>query len=192
MTKSTASKTLAAVVKSSSAAAPSASYDLVAQADALKSHMQEFYLNPEAWTTLPTVATAPSWKKVRYDVSSKSKIPAEPGLYIFVLEPISSSFPLPPHGYLLYIGKTGGDQSKSTLRHRFGEYLKEENDPKGRPAIVYMLRKWKDALHFHFTPISDKSIIGKMEDELIHGMKPPFNRQYVNIDLRQTMQAAFR
>lgn len=97
----------------------------------------------------------------------------EPGLYAFVVRiPFDG---LPPHGWVMYIGQTGGGKSGATLQSRFGEYLANKKKPKNRPKVYYMLNAWDGSLAFYFAPeINRKERLEELETQLLGAFRPPF------------------
>ncbi|MDR2875713.1 MAG: hypothetical protein LBV44_07285 [Methylobacillus sp.] len=114
-----------------------------------------------------------NWQSVEFTKSSKSMIPMEPGLYAFVVRiPFDG---LPPHGWVMYIGQTGGGKSGATLQSRFGEYLANKKKPKNRPKVYYMLNAWDGSLAFYFAPeINRKERLEELETQLLGAFRPPF------------------
>jgi hypothetical protein len=164
-------------------------FKLVRDVDKAKGEFDPLFLQTKTWRAFKPGNPVLNWKKVKFDKANRSNVPKDPGIYAFLVELDHPS--LPPHGYLMYVGKTGADQSNNTLHGRFGDYLREMNAVKARPAVQYMLVKWNGDLSFYYAVIA-KNRITSIEDKLIAATRPPVNRNYVDARLSPVMQAAFR
>jgi hypothetical protein len=165
------------------------SHDLIDAEDDIRKWFRDFYLDVSAWDAVPSAALALKWRQVPYHPASRSQLPSKSGLYAFVLTPKPGL--IPPHGFLLYIGKTGDGSSRATLRKRFGQYVLEQNKPDGRPAVRSMLNRWGTHLIFAYATVSDKASIADLEDALIKATYPPINKSIADITARYVAGAAF-
>lgn len=71
--------------------------------------------------------------------------------------------------YLMYLGKT------ENLHRRFGEYLTSERDR--RPKMVRLLEVYRGYIHFFYSRVN-KTMLDKMEDQLIDAFVPPCNSRF--------------
>ena len=141
--------------------------DLINEQDQKKNHTIEFILWPQKWGAYNLLDLF-DWEIHPFQPDQIENIPREPGIYSFVIQPGIASHPY--CSYLMYIGKT-----KRTLRVRFCEYLREQDDEAGRPNILRLLNKYQGYLHFCCSTIDEKERIGEIEDELIKAFLPPCN-----------------
>lgn len=147
-----------------------------------KAHSHRILLWPAAWKKF-TKPRRLNWRKCSFSPAEKSRIPDRPGVYAFLIEP--RFYPAIRVAVLMYIGKT--DRS---LRTRFGEYLKEADDPTGRPAVSFILTTYSGHLTFYCAPVRPPRSPAKVEDELLASFMPPLNKTYP-ARVRRTV-AAFR
>ena len=98
---------------------------------------------PARWTPFAG-RTELQWRRYRFDVTTASHIPEEPGFYCFVVGPPPTT--LPQVTFPMYLGKT-----ERTLRIRFGEYLRERHDPAGRFHVRKFLQTFEGELDFMCT-----------------------------------------
>jgi hypothetical protein len=166
----------------------SAAFDLVQRADQYKAGLYEFFLDPSSWRKFdPGIVL--NWQRVKFDASSKSAIPQERGLYIFTLE--VENLGLPGHGYILYVGITG-NTSQANLQKRYAQYLREANEARGRPKVVYMLNKWAGELTFNFMPVPDTSVdLAKIEKSFLNSIMPPVNSSDFDAEIAAAKKAVF-
>lgn len=161
--------------------------DLVNFTKQYKAELEEFFLDLTSWRKFRS-AYQLVWKKVRFDSQGRKNVPDERGLYAFTLELTPSA--LPPHGYILYVGITGQD-SKGTLNSRYRQYERERDQEKGRPRIVYMLKKWAGDIHFNFAPISDAKVnLKDVERSFLDAVIPPMNSADFSADIVRARKAA--
>lgn len=133
-------------------------------------HKYTFPLWPQRWAaySLPDLF---NWEIYPFQPTQIEKIPSQPGIYSFVLQPGIASH---SHcSYLMYIGKT-----ERTLRQRFKEYFGEQDNPEGRPKLLKLLNLYKDYLHFCCLIITKKERIMEIEKALINAFLPPCNDQF--------------
>lgn len=133
-----------------------------------------FFHSPPMWDecVLPVQL---EWESVKFGEEHRNSVPVDKfGVYAFMLEP---NFLGPPtSAYLLYIGKT-----VRNFRRRYGEYLDEEQDDFARSKISWMFERWSEHIHFYYASITDKSLVEKTENTLIHTCIPPCNERYKGI-----------
>ena len=162
-------------------------YDLPSVRAKLAGHLfysPRFILNPDTMAAL-TLPIKLQWQKIPFSEDNVENILDSPGVYAFS---ITHSQPgLPPHGYVLYIGETGGrcDQ-KRTLRTRYKEYLRERSGKTKRHHVSFFLNNWKSCLVFHFAPL-DPNVVDLLDVErrLTDAMVPPYNRRDFSPEIRQ-------
>jgi|ERR1700730_10193527 len=135
-----------------------------------KGHWQTLILWPKLWKGWKPPLKL-KWEGKRFSPASKGAIPNKPGVYAFVIKP--GIPPGVPNSVLMYVGKCD-----RPLRTRFGEYLREKDDPTGRPAINTMLRMYYGYLHFYCACVDKATKPKKIEDHLIETLAPPMNKQY--------------
>ena len=134
------------------------------------------------------------------------QIPACCGIYMFLFQSnfkfeLANQLAFSP-AWILYIGRAGSANSKSTLKDRYkGEYCRyigespevlwNDTIPRNRKELlakyltIYPLQYW-------YSIIEDRSKIEFIEDRLIKLLNPPLNRQN-RLKLRPlTSQPAFR
>jgi len=135
-----------------------------------KAHWQTLILWPKLWKDWSPPLKL-KWKGKPFSPLSRPHIPNRPGVYAFVIKP-----GIPPgvtNSILMYVGKTD-----RPLRERFGEYLREKDDPTGRPAINAMLQMYYGYLHFYCACVTKGTTPKQIEDHLIETLAPPMNKQY--------------
>jgi hypothetical protein len=134
-------------------------------------HIRNCFCNPILWTEYANLAL--TWRRVRFDGAGVRRLPNDKcGIYTFVAEPAVAGHSAV--GYLLYVGET----ERQSLRERCSSYLNERGKAKGRIHICEMIRKWPDHLFLHYAIIDNKSLITKLEDDLIAAFLPPFNKEF--------------
>jgi hypothetical protein len=163
-------------------------HDLVNSAKKYKSNLQEFFLDFRSWGKFKSSARL-DWQKQKFGRATLHAIPQERGIYVFTIE--HAKAPLPPHGYILYVG-IAGDESGSTLRTRYGQYLRDQRNEKGRPAVVFMLKNWSSHLFFNFVPLADRSVdLARLERALLDSVMPPVNKGDFSAGIRAVKAARF-
>ena len=132
-----------------------------------------FPLAPEMWATcqLPASVTL-NWEKIQFTEAAASQLPSNAaGVYCFVLHPIIQG--APQGSYLLYIGQT------TQFRTRYRRYLRDRNSNRARPLIHEMLNKWEERhLWFYYAKVDQLKMLGTIEDALLNGCVPPFNKDF--------------
>ena len=144
--------------------------DLIDEQNQLSAHRYTFSLWPQQWMAY-NLPDQFHWKIHPFQRDQIENIPREPGIYSFVIQPGIASYPY--CSYLMYIGKT-----ERTLRQRFREYLREQNNEAGRPKILRFLNQYEGYLYFCYSTIREKERIGKIEDALLDAFLPPCNRDF--------------
>jgi hypothetical protein len=135
-----------------------------------RGHRQTLLLWPQLWKK-HNLRIKLRWKGKPFSAGSKTSIPNKPGVYAFVIQPgVPTGVPV---SVLMYIG-----MCDRPLRERFGEYLREMNDPSGRPAITTMLRMYNGYLHFYCACVAKPTKPASIEAHLIETLAPPMNKQY--------------
>ena len=151
--------------------------DLIEDQDYLKANSCIFHLLTQEWQNY-NLSNSFTWEIRPFRDDQKSHIPLESGIYSFAIQPNVAQYPL--CSYLMYIGLARGSHEKPgrTLRKRFGDYLREQDNPSGRPNILRLLNKYKGYLHFCYTVIHESEQLKEIEDALIRAYFPPCNKQY--------------
>lgn len=159
--------------------------DFVRLVHELKEYKQEFCLSPRQWRSARSHLDL-DWYYVKFTVSNRDAVPQMRGVYAFVVEP---QVPLGlAHGYLMYFGETGHDNHR-TLRDRYGDYLRDQNNRK-RSSIHYMLNNWRGYLYFYFAEIPDRRYsLKKLETVILDALIPPFNAGDFSADIRAGRKA---
>ncbi|MEY8214916.1 MAG: GIY-YIG nuclease family protein [Colwellia sp.] len=159
----------------------------IANSDELKdlafveSHFVQMMFYPGAWVNSQSSTRA--WINVDFPPNPRSGIPAESGVYAFVVEP--NLFSLAPASGLFYIGKA------TNLYQRIGAYIGELNkafSSSKRPHIWKMLNQWNGHFKYYYTTTSNVSMAEDLEEEMLKAFRPPYNKQY-DAETSQTMRA---
>jgi hypothetical protein len=148
---------------------PGSRNDLAINLEA-RGYRETVLLWPKMWQRWKPAVTL-RWRGRPFASSSKDSIPDKPGVYAFVIQP--GIPPGVPHSILMYVG-----MSERPLRQRFSEYLREMDDPTGRPAINTMLQMYQGYLHFYCASVAKPYKPKDIEDHLIETLAPPMNKQY--------------
>jgi hypothetical protein len=135
-----------------------------------RGHRHTLLLWPKLWKEWKPPLKL-KWESKPFSLGSKGAIPNKPGVYAFVIKP--GVPPGVPISVLMYIG-----MSDRPLRERFGEYLREMNNPSGRPAINTMLRMYVGYVHFYCACVAKPAKPKNIEGHLIETLVPPMNKQY--------------
>jgi hypothetical protein len=119
-------------------------------------------------------------------------VPDSPGVYCFFVGHPHAS--VPPAGYPLYVGSTGLSKKQNavrrTLRDRFGDYLKEKDDPKGRLNIRLFLRTFAGEVTFLCSPgtlPADQML--ELEKQLNDALMPPYSIRDFSGQIRRQRNA---
>ena len=105
------------------------------------------------------------------------------GIYTFILKP--NIIP-DTHLYIFYIGRAKYTQ-RQNLRKRCKEYLTDNE----RPKIIMMRELWGRHLYIRYLPLTDNSIIDKLEENLLNSIIPPCNDEIPNKIIKMAKKAAF-
>lgn len=163
--------------------------DFVNEADRYRGQFVEFYMDTGAWRRFKTPHKL-TWKKLRFNRLNRSSVPKKRGIYAFTVEHTPTKFP--HHGYVLYMG-ISGDTSAANLRERYGQYLRDQQTGKGRPAVRYMLQKWAKDLFFSYCALPSNSInLATLETALLGALDPPCNKEDFPADISALRRARFR
>lgn len=141
--------------------------DLVKEA---KSHRHMLLLWPQRWKLYSPFVSL-SWEVFPFDEGTLDQIPDGPGVYAFLIQPriasnLSASYPM-------YVGQT-----ERSLQKRFREYLREAEDPTGRPKINMLLQLYKDFIYFSCAVLPSSASLDDVEEELLKALVPPANSQF--------------
>lgn len=147
------------------------SYDIdFGERGKLKLHVRKFLLYPPYWSDVKNHFNHRlNWKSIKFNRKNLTRLPAEKGIYCFVVIPRYPNFF--QSKYLFYVGQT-----TRALNERFGEYLNDQ-DGKGkpRPKIFEMLSLYKDCLYFYYSTISSDLQIDEVEQKLLNSFVPHIN-----------------
>ena len=163
--------------------------DPVKLAKHYKANQTAFFLDLKKWRSFRTRYNL-DWDVVPFRPERRDDVPEEPGLYAFV---VSSDHPkLPPHAYVLYVGQSGHGDSQHNLKKRFGDYLRDQRNGGGRPAVCRMLIEFKDDLKFYFAAMPNaKAELEDVETKLLSAIVPPVNQNDFEADVKVARKAAF-
>lgn len=151
----------------------------------LKRYGVQFTISPKQLRKFSASATL-NWNKVKFTQKNNHLIPANRGIYAFVVEHNGSN--LPYHGYIMYIG-ISGDSGNSNLRNRYRNYL-DEMKKKKRSSIYYMLNNWGPCLFFHYAEVSDKRVsLHKLEMSMSDALIPPYSTNDFSAEIREGKRA---
>jgi len=144
--------------------------ELIAQFYERKRGSYRFDLHPELWA-IPEIGTfygARVWTTTRFTNPSTIDIPAEPGIYMFVVAPHCGN--LKDHSYIFYVGQT------LDLRRRYRNYLDEQKGlgPNPREKVVQFLDHLQAYVYFHYTLVA-KDELDVAENLLKDNLTPPAN-----------------
>ncbi len=156
----------------------------------IAAHRLEFVLPPQGLLRETYAIPDLVWHSIPYnDPTALDSVPDDkPGLYAFAIR--APRVPLPPHGYILYIGSAGKSPNRS-LRDRYQEYLKFHHVIK-RERIARMIRSWHETLTFHFAPAPGTVTwkdIERMEKQMNSALIPPFSVKDLDSTLKQHRRA---
>ena len=127
----------------------------------------EFELYPQFWRDpiSNTYYRNRKWFHVFFKETNKLRVPAKPGIYMFVVAPRHAR--LRDHTYIFYVGQA------TDLQVRFGQYQKEmrgeaETD---RPRVVDFLSYFDGHVFFNYTLVPAVELT-KAEDLLVDYITP--------------------
>jgi len=110
-----------------------------------------------------------NWISVPFDAAQRDQVPLARGFYCFFVGPPPGA--LPAVGYPMYLGRTG-----RTLRTRFGEYLREQDDPGGRLHVRKFLNVFAGELTFMCTEFNgDDRALAETERALLNAVMPAYS-----------------
>ena len=125
------------------------------------------------------------WRSVQFQIKQAESIPNARGVYAFMIERTDKN--LPPHGYVMYVGKAG--DGKHSLRKRFKDYFQEKKRPK-RQHIYRMLNQWESVLSFYFAQIENPEIeLTDVETALNDALLPPLSKNDFSANVRKALNA---
>jgi len=125
------------------------------------------------------------WIGVQFDHANANEVPNGRGVYAFIVEETGKG--LPPHGYVMYVGKAG--DGAHSLRKRFRDYFQDIKRPK-RPSIYNMLNQWGDVLSFYFAEIHNPDVqLTDLETALNDALLPPFSKNDFSAGVRKAINA---
>lgn len=159
-------------------------HDFISDVQRRKVHQITFTLMPDNWKSYsPQVKL--NWEIAKFDEQQAASIPNNSGgVYTFVVIPKVADHPY--CSYLMYVGRV---QQGNNFRKRYREYLKEKNDPKGRPLVQLMLQLWEEHLWFCYARIDETANISDVENSLIKALDPVINVEYP-AEVQATRRAA--
>lgn len=140
----------------------------LAALDEMMRHSHKIIMIPRLWSALTTPSL--SWTAYPFKDASQSQVPAQPGVYAFLILPNAAGDLNVSH--LMYIGKTD-----RTLRERFGEYLREARSDRIRPKLLRILPLYPDHLFFACAPLPSHVSPLDVEVALLEAFLPPCNDQ---------------
>lgn len=147
---------------------------------------------------------AGEWEVMLATQHAADRLPAEPGLYMFVWRPalrFQSRAKPDSFAYILYVGKAGAEKSDSTIKKRYREYtryLAGEPDLLWREPLVRDRRNKfgrylkLEPLELWYTVIPDRQEVSRLERQLVHMLNPPLNDQMTPKGRLTAPQPAFR
>lgn len=144
--------------------------ELIAQFYAHKLGGYHFDLHPELWA-VPAIGAfydAKVWIATRFTDPPSIDIPAEPGIYMFVVAPHCGS--LKDHSYIFYVGQT------LDLRRRYKNYLDEQKGlvTSPREKVVMFLNHLQGYVYFHYLVVPENEL-DVAENLLKDNLTPPAN-----------------
>lgn len=153
-------------------------------AEILKAHELSFKLVPAHLTGFSSEVTL-GWEAMRFVPANANAVPDGKGVYAFVVEEPGKG--LPPHGYVMYVGKAG--DGAHSLRKRFRNYLQDQKRPR-RPNIHHLFTKWSDVLSFYYAEIEDITIrLTEVQAALNDALVPPFSKKDFSATFRRAINA---
>jgi hypothetical protein len=152
-------------------------------------------------------SSASNWEVRKATARLARQLPDQPGLYMFVWNPSSPTFIQDSNrtfcfSWILYIGKTGSDGSRNTIRSRYQqEYASymdadpnnfwDEKLPLDRKSRLKTLLSLSP-LEYWYSTIENTAEINRLEERLIQIFRPPGNVVGRNILRPKPAQQAFR
>lgn len=164
-------------------------HDLVDHNHRYKGASHTFFLDLRRWRSFKS-RYALKWQSVPFIAGSRKLVPQERGIYVFTARLTDSK--LPEHGYMLYVGITGDDGSKSNLQLRYGQYERQLKRRNGRPAVYYMMANWRSDLQFNYVPLPNPKVdLAKLEAAFLDSIMPPINKRDFTAKQAAVRQSAF-
>lgn len=118
------------------------------------------------------------WQPFPFSAGALRRIPQQPGFYCFFVGPPPSC--LPQVGYPMYLGKT-----ERTLRTRFAEYLREQNEQSGRVHVRKFLNVFEGELMFMCTEFAgNHQEVLDTERALLDAMMPAYSDSGYSAEVR--------
>jgi predicted GIY-YIG superfamily endonuclease len=134
-------------------------------------HHVEMMFYPPSWAAATPLIC--SWICNDFPPSSKSVIPAQSGVYVFVV--MTDLFGFPHANGLFYIGKA------KNLNTRIDEYINEQNKRfvrRKRPHIWRMINQWHGHLKYFYTTTATVKEAEDLEEQMLSAFQPFFNRKF--------------
>jgi hypothetical protein len=134
-------------------------------------HHVEMMFYPPSWAAAPPLTC--SWVCSDFPPLVKSGIPAQSGVYVFVV--MTNLFGFPHANGLFYIGKA------KNLNTRIDEYINEENKRfvrRKRPHIWRMINQWQGHLKYFYTTTTTVKEAEDLEAHMLSAFQPFFNRMF--------------
>jgi hypothetical protein len=150
---------------------------------------QQFYISPKQLRgcLLPAKLT---WNRVPFKKKQLRMITNQPGVYAFSV--LHDSGNLPPHGYVLYVGQTGGKKKAQhrTLRQRAREYYREKTAGR-REHVALFLNKWSKCLYFYYAQLDPTTVdLLDVESKLNDALIPPYSVADFSPKIRKSKRIA--
>ena len=146
-------------------------------------------LSPEKMAASEYAIPTLAWDSISYGDTELDRVPDDKrGVYAFSV--CHNDNPLPPHGYVLYIGIAGRDSNRS-LRDRYRDYLNEKRVLR-RARIARMIGTWHEVLRFFFAPVPDEvspDDLKTLEKQLNTALMPPFSEGDLEADTKRKRRA---
>lgn len=119
-----------------------------------------------------------TWTSIPFEAAAVDQVPQGHGFYCFFVGPPPNA--LPAVGYPLYLGRTW-----RTLRQRFREYLREQNDPGGRYHVRKFLNVFEGELAFMCTEFNGTyDELVATERALLDAMMPAYSDSGYSAEVR--------
>ena len=146
-------------------------------------YIKKFLLLPEFWEDVTKeIPIKLKWDFKKFSAINKKHIPAEKGVYAFVLVPKYDNFL--ETKYLFYAGKTN-----RTLRIRFSEYLNEmKGKGKPRKKVFKMFKQYKGYLYFYYSEIPNRHDVDLCEEQILNTFVPHVNTSIPEAKIRPELK----
>ena len=126
-----------------------------------------------------------TWETISFKKENQSNIPKKKGIYAFLVKPNLEN--IPNCGFLFYIGETGQD-SKGTLRKRYGEYLQEKTKRK-RSHIYNFLNRYENFILFSYSTPPPSTNLKSLELKMLDAYMPPLNKTGYSAEVKKAKDA---